>query len=106
MDTIVVPTDFSPAASNAVDYAVELAKYFNARIVLVNAFPIPIASYEAGVPLQMISSLREAVEQNLEIVKREIYVKHQFDYDVECIAEMGNPYNVIEAAVDKVNADL
>ena len=31
MDTILVPTDFSPSATNAVNYAVELAKFFDAK---------------------------------------------------------------------------
>jgi nucleotide-binding universal stress UspA family protein len=106
MNTIVVPTDFSPAASNAVDYAVELAKYFNARIILVNAFPVPISSYEAGVPMQSNYDLRETAEQGLEIIRRGIYMKHQFDFDIDCIAEMGDPYYVIEKAAAEVDADL
>lgn len=106
MNTIVVPTDFSPAAANSVDYAVELAKYFDARIVLVNAYPIPIASYEAGVSLQMHSVLRESAEANLEALKREIYMKNQADFDITCVAEMGQPFDIIKSVSVKEHADL
>ncbi len=38
METIIVSTDFSPAANNALDYAMELCNFFNGRIVVVNAY--------------------------------------------------------------------
>src|ERR1700751_2788397 len=104
MDTILVPTDFSPAADNAVEYAVELAKHFNARIILVHAFSFPVASYEAGVSLQTHSLLRETAEDNLEITRREIYMKYQFDYDVECVAEMGPPLDIIKIVSEREHA--
>jgi nucleotide-binding universal stress UspA family protein len=106
MDTILVPTDFSPAANNAVEYAVELAKYFNARIILVHAFSFPIASYEAGVSLQTHFLLRETAEDNLKITRREIYMKYQFDYDVEYVAEMGPPLDIIKIVSEREHADL
>lgn len=46
MKTILVATDFSAAAHNASLYAVELARAFNARIILFNAFqqaPVPVS---------------------------------------------------------------
>ncbi len=35
METILVATDFSGAAHNALEYGVELAKFLNAKIVLL-----------------------------------------------------------------------
>jgi hypothetical protein len=40
METILVVTDFSALANNAVNYAIELAKYFSAKLILVNTCPI------------------------------------------------------------------
>lgn len=44
--TVVVATDFSPAAAAAVDYAGDLARHFEARLVLVHAYAIdlPVAT--------------------------------------------------------------
>lgn len=42
MNTIIVATDFSALAENAVDYAAAIAKRYQARLVLFNAFTIPV----------------------------------------------------------------
>jgi len=46
MKTILIATDFSVAAYNAALYAAELAKAFNARLILFNAYeqaPLPVS---------------------------------------------------------------
>ena len=50
VDLILVPTDFSEDAKAAAATAVDLAKRFDARIVLLHAYhlDIPIASPIAG----------------------------------------------------------
>ena len=40
MNTILVPTDFSKNAKNALDYAIVLAKKESAKIILVHAFHV------------------------------------------------------------------
>jgi nucleotide-binding universal stress UspA family protein len=42
MITILVATDFSTIADNAVEYAAALAKQFHAKLILYNAFMIPV----------------------------------------------------------------
>ena len=44
--SILVATDFSAAAQHAVDYAVDLAKHFEAEVILLHAYnvEVPIAS--------------------------------------------------------------
>ena len=106
METIVVPTDFSSAADNAVDYAVELAKFFNAKIFLVNAYPMPPINYEVSFSIDAVSLLKEISDEKLLQNKNEIHKKHGWNVNVECISEMGSPYEVIEEITKKVNADL
>jgi nucleotide-binding universal stress UspA family protein len=50
VETILVPTDFSPDANQAVATATELARLFKARVVLMHAYhlAIPMASPVAG----------------------------------------------------------
>ena len=54
MQTILVPTDFSPNAYNAASYAIALAADINAKeIILYNAYqPYVSEDPELGVPLQ------------------------------------------------------
>lgn len=106
METILIPTDFSPAAKNATEYGIQLAKFFNARIVLLNAYPIPPTDYEIGFSAEMISALQKGSEEALDKLKKEITEQHQRDFSIECVAEMGFPYESITATAKKFNADL
>jgi nucleotide-binding universal stress UspA family protein len=105
MKTIIAPTDFSPSANNAVDYAVELAKLFSARIVLVNAFPIPETHYEMGGSFELMSTLKDVSMDNLNLLKEKIQMSDP-DVVVECKSDMGHPYGVIDAISKEVRADL
>lgn len=106
MDTILIATDFSPAAKNATEYGVQLAKFFNARLVLVNAYPIPPTDYETGFSAEMISALQKGSEEALDNLKKEIIEKHGRDFGIDCLAQMGFPYEVIDNACKHFSADL
>ena len=106
METILVPTDFSPAADNSVDYAVELAKYFDARIILVNAFPVPVINYEMPLPIEPISAFQKEAEEHLEILKNRILKKNEKPLEIECYAGMGSPLSIIEEIAKEKDADL
>lgn len=53
MKTILVPTDFSKCAENAVNYALEFADKFNTKIILHNSTHLPTLTVE--VPFEEIS---------------------------------------------------
>ncbi|MCD6017354.1 MAG: hypothetical protein K0S53_475 [Bacteroidetes bacterium] len=105
MKTIIAPTDFSPSSNNAVDYAVELAKLFSARIVLVNAFPIPETHYEMGGSFELMSTLKDVSLENLNQLKEKIQMTNP-DVVVECVSDMGHPYGVIDTVSREKRADL
>ena len=63
METILIPTDFSESANNAVKHGIESAKYFDAKLVFVNANPIPPANYELVTSFDLLNSLKEDLEQ-------------------------------------------
>jgi nucleotide-binding universal stress UspA family protein len=105
MKTILVPTDFSEASNNSVNYAVELAKYFNAALVLVNASPIPAGSYESTAPIEMITALRQGSKDALVNCKKEIQKKNE-NIHIDCYSESGDPYDVIVNASQEYHADL
>ena len=51
MKKIIVPVDFSPAASNAALFAGELAAFYNAEIWLYHTYETPVAISEFAYPL-------------------------------------------------------
>jgi nucleotide-binding universal stress UspA family protein len=73
MKTLVVPTDFSPVAVNAINYAADMALAINCSIVLVNTYQAPVIYSDSPIPPVAIDSFEEiqkASEERLEEQKR------------------------------------
>ena len=107
METILVATDFSDAANNAADYAVGLAKLFNAKIILVNSYSLPYSTYETGASADLIHILQESSVGGLNNLKKKIEqqnAKHNFE--IECYSDFGFAEDMIIENAKKVNADL
>lgn len=66
MITIIAATDFSPEAENAVQYAASIAKQFNARLILFNAYALPIHAANTILPA---TSIQEMLEENIHLLK-------------------------------------
>ena len=54
MKTIIVPTDFSPAAINAMHYALYMAQVINAGIVLLHVYQLPVSYNNSDIPLPLV----------------------------------------------------
>jgi len=66
---ILVPTDFSKGSEASLDAAIELAKKFDAAIVLMHAYQVPVYAYPASpvVPIPDLTSyVEEAASKQLE----------------------------------------
>jgi nucleotide-binding universal stress UspA family protein len=70
MKTLIAPTDFSPAATNAVNYAADMAVEIGADLHLVHMYQLPVAVTEVPLPLQSIDELRTAAEERLEGLRK------------------------------------
>lgn len=66
MSTILLATDYSPAAQNAAVYALRLAEHLNARLELVHAYVIPFAYTDSPVPLLNIDEIQKIAEESME----------------------------------------
>lgn len=105
METILVPTDFSPAAENAANYAAELAKFFDAKMTLINAYSMPPVNYEAGFAVELLSAVQEGSKKQLEDLKKQLLAKNPY-LNIECVSSMGFPVDVINGVVQSSGADL
>jgi nucleotide-binding universal stress UspA family protein len=110
MQAIIVPTDFSPNAYNAAQYAIALATDFNAaRLIIYNAFQpyIPEDPELSMIPLQMdINEFSELSRTGLMKMKEQlgpgIPASLQVEYESEYnVARVG-----IVDACEKYNAEL
>lgn len=63
MKTILIPTDFSPAAMNAAEYAIDMAKAINADIFLLNVYQIPYTYGEIPVPIDSEVMIQDVTDE-------------------------------------------
>lgn len=101
MKTILVPTDFSKAASNAAEYAVNLAKEMKATVLLFHVYYVPIPVSEVPV----IISPDEFQADNEALLKKEAAnLKEKTGVEVRYLAKMG--FAMDEILEEEKNATL
>jgi nucleotide-binding universal stress UspA family protein len=73
MKTIIIPTDFSATAKNAIDYAIAMAKEIKASITLLHVYSVPV-TVTTDTPIVVVDEeeLRKAAHFQLNTLKREI----------------------------------
>jgi nucleotide-binding universal stress UspA family protein len=104
MQTIVVPTDFSPEARNAALYAAELAKIFNSRLLLFHAYMLPTPVSE--VPYVMVT-VDELQRENETLLNKEIeQLSESYGVKTEGIVRIGIPSDEIRVLSEDLNIDL
>jgi nucleotide-binding universal stress UspA family protein len=67
--SILVPTDFSETSDKALDFAIELAQKFEASVVVMHAFEIPIIGFPDGsivATADVAARIQEAARKGLE----------------------------------------
>lgn len=106
MKTILVPTDYSETADNALQYAVELAKFSKAKIILFHSYHIPIPTTEA--PVMLISPQELEKENNDRIKKLEKQISKQTagKIKIESIVRAGFVPDEVKNAANEKKADL
>lgn len=98
---IIVPTDFSASAINALEYAVALAKRVQSDIILYHAYPVPVVDVNmpASVFLQVTQDLENNAKEQLENICSEL--KNKLSPEGKCsyiIAQDFDPVKVVNAA--------
>lgn len=77
--TIIVATDFSEIAENAVEYAAAIAKHSNAKLILYNSFDISIHAANTLLPGSSFQKLLN--ENEIRLIERSLSLS--IDYDIE-----------------------
>lgn len=105
MKTILVPTDFSKNAGNAVQYAIKIAKKQKAKIILLHVFHFPYVTPDT--PVQFISETIEEIqktsEKKLKLLSSDI-IKSKIK--CEYLNHEGLPAGVILETIEKKKPDL
>jgi len=104
MQNILVPVDFSPASRNAAIYAAELAKKFNAKLLLFHAYMLPTPVSE--VPYVMVTA-DEMQKENEAFIKKEADQLHEtYRIEVEWVVRIGIASDEIKVLAKEKGADF
>lgn len=105
MKTILVPTDFSSHAANAVDYAATLAASLNAKLILFHSYHVPVAISEYSVIMISEPALdEETIQQLKQLEKRVQQIAAQVP--VETITREDLLLDGIQAIIREKEVDL
>ena len=94
---VLVATDFSEPAARAVDFAVELARKFDARLTLLHVYHIPTQAYayEVVMPLEAFA---KSAQKQLDAELAGLRMRYP---NCEGLVELGRPAERIVATADK-----
>jgi nucleotide-binding universal stress UspA family protein len=104
MKTILVPTDFSKSAQNALDYAIEIAKYTSAKLILFHTYQLPVVISEVPVVLSD-NEIERQIIRNLKKAERHI-LNNNPGLTVQYEYRNGFAVEEIKLCTERNNVDL
>lgn len=107
MRTILVPSDFSETAANALEYAAELAIFTQSKIVLFHAYHLPaIVSEVPFVTTAQDFQLEERSNDQLKLIVQELSRKFGSKLNVEYISSAGLLSDIIPEIAKEKRCDI
>lgn len=102
MKTIIIPTDFSPIATNAMNYGIDMAKVINANIILFHVYQMPVSMTDMPIAFVSVEELKKDAELRLSNVKSS--VEHITSGTIKVYTEvrMGNIVDEMEDLCNKI----
>lgn len=106
LSKVLVPTDFSPLADNAVKYAGELCKHTNAQLVLLHVLQINSADLQmpATYADEMMAEQQRIAQTKLDTSKA--FIRHHYGISVEGVTSFGAISEEIADYADQNEIDL
>jgi nucleotide-binding universal stress UspA family protein len=102
MKTILIATDFSPVAHNAMNYGVDLAKSIGHSVTLVHVYQVPVAFADGPMMLVSVDDLRNAAQKQLEQLKSDLIHVHGQNFKVYTEAILGNVVEELQQVSQKL----
>jgi nucleotide-binding universal stress UspA family protein len=102
MKTIIIPTDFSPAATNAMHYGLEMARAINANVLLFHVYTVPISVADAGIILVSVEELEESAKAQMAELKAKVDHITSGEVGVETETRLGDTTDELESLCERV----
>lgn len=106
MKTILVPTDFSTAADNALLFAKMIARKTNATIHLAHFYSIPVADYsypDVSMPAEILEQERKSAIMQINDLETQLIAD---GYKVASTVDMGLVFDEVVSLADKLAVDM
>ena len=102
MKTIIIPTDFSPVATNALHYAIDMAQAINASLLLLHVYQVPISMTDVPIVLVSVEELQQSAEERLANLKSEVEHISVGKLKIYTEAHLGNVTDELETVCNKI----
>lgn len=106
MNKILIPTDFSDTAENAVDYAINMANFFSANLILLHVNQIPVSTPEFGIAAYNFAEVKKDSLDTLNEKALKIKKEYPQISEVECFSEIGDSSDLIAEFSKNHNVDI
>jgi nucleotide-binding universal stress UspA family protein len=104
MKTIIVATDYSLNANNALQYAAELATYTKSKLILFNSYTLPVHASNTLLSATVVEELIGSNEEYLQNIAEETSSK--YDVEVDYFTRLSNFEEELDELVLKTKAEL
>lgn len=96
MKTIIVPTDFSPVSTNAMNYAIDLALDIKADLILFHVYQVPVAMSEVPVLMPTEEEVEKESREKMMELKRSVEHISSGKLKVDIEVRLGNVVDELE----------
>jgi nucleotide-binding universal stress UspA family protein len=97
MKTIIVPTDFSAVATNALHYAIDMARSIDASLLVLNVYQVPVTFTEVPVIALSLDEIKQISEEKMAALKKKIDEKTGGALKVYTECRLGDVVDEIES---------
>jgi len=101
MKTILVATDFSPAALNATNYAAEMALAINADLYLLHVFQTPGTCLQVPIPV-LLDEMIQDVKHEMKKLKEDLMHKSAGKLNIKAEIKMDHFYAELKAVCGRI----
>src|SRR5437867_3279272 len=103
--TILVPVDFNQTSDKALDFAIELARRFEADVLVMHAYEIPSFTFAEALvsTIDIATRTLEAARKGLDAT---VHARAASDVKITSILREGRAWEQIRAVAEETGADL
>ena len=102
MKTIIIPTDFSLSATNAMNYGLDLAIAIQADVLLFHVYSVPISMTEVPVMLMSVEDLEKNANNQINSLKKDVEHIVSGKIKVQTETKLGDTIDELENLCDRV----